>query len=166
MLFPTPASLLVSLFSLLVGTGDVNIEKHNLQTSNSLEFELRHLHATSANHTAHIIFSDVISQKVVRSSALPSHNINASHNTTYTVKTRLVKIYKPPSFEAHARARSQSMRFGQSENLDWVEDKTMAPDVENREALLELAKMTNNAYVEPNDPAWYDIGPWNSVRLP
>ena len=36
--------------------------------------------------------------------------------------------------------------------------------MESRETLLELAKMTNNAYVEPSDPAWYDLGTgWNSV---
>jgi len=58
------------------------------------------------------------------------------------------------------------MRFGQTELLDWVEDETIAPEVEHRESLLELAKMTNNAYVEPDDPAWYDIGSWNSVRPP
>jgi lipase ATG15 len=58
------------------------------------------------------------------------------------------------------------MRFRQSEILDWIEDQTVAPDVENRETLLELAKMTNNAYVERDDPAWYDIGPWNIVRSP
>lgn len=53
------------------------------------------------------------------------------------------------------------MKFGQSAVLDWVEDDTIAPDVENRVSLLELAKMTNNAYVEPDDPAWYDIS-WNT----
>jgi lipase ATG15 len=56
------------------------------------------------------------------------------------------------------------MNFGQSAVLDWVEDDTIAPDVENRVSLLELAKMTNNAYVEPDDPAWYDIS-WNIVRF-
>jgi hypothetical protein len=41
----------------------------------------------------------------------------------------------------------------------------MGPDVESRATLLELAKMTNNAYVEPDDPAWYDLGAnWNDVR--
>jgi putative lipase involved disintegration of autophagic bodies len=42
----------------------------------------------------------------------------------------------------------------------------MGPDVESREALLELAKMTNNAYVEPQDPYWYDLrGNWSEVRV-
>jgi len=48
--------------------------------------------------------------------------------------------------------------------LDWLEDEIIGPDVEKRETLLELAKMTNNAYVEPEDPAWYELGSeWNVV---
>jgi len=50
------------------------------------------------------------------------------------------------------------MKFGQSLSLAWDDEELTAPDVESRETLLELAKMTNNAYVEPDDPAWYDLG--------
>lgn len=57
------------------------------------------------------------------------------------------------------------MRFGQSEPLQWDEEEISSPDVDSRETLLELAKMTNNAYVQPDDPEWYELGGgWNSVR--
>jgi putative lipase involved disintegration of autophagic bodies len=57
------------------------------------------------------------------------------------------------------------MRFGQSQSLGWEEDEIPAPDHESRETLLLLAKMANNAYVEPGDPYWYDLGgeTWNNV---
>ena len=76
------------------------------------------------------------------------------------------------------------MKFGQSQSLNWEIEDVPGPNVESRETLLTLAKMTNNgmlcvlicvrilfnecqsAYVEPGDPAWYDLGEdWNSVRM-
>ena len=57
------------------------------------------------------------------------------------------------------------MRHAESQALQWDEEEIVGPDVESRETLLELAKMTNNAYVEPEDPYWYDLeGKWSEVR--
>ena len=36
------------------------------------------------------------------------------------------------------------MQFGQTELLDWVEGEIIAPEVEHRESLLELAKMRHS----------------------
>jgi lipase ATG15 len=56
----------------------------------------------------------------------------------------------------------RSIQHAQTLDLPWDEDEIIGPDVESRETLLELAKMTNNAYVEPGDPAWYDLeGNWS-----
>ena len=50
--------------------------------------------------------------------------------------------------------------------MKWDEDEVSGPDVENRDTLLTLAKMTNNAYVEPSDKAWYNLGDnWTVVRV-
>lgn len=50
------------------------------------------------------------------------------------------------------------------ETLDWEEDEIVVPDATSREALLELAKMTNNAYLEPGDDGWYNLTDnWNKV---
>ena len=63
-----------------------------------------------------------------------------------------------------AEARRRSIRFAQSPLLDWDEDEVPGPDVESRETLLELAKITNNAYLEPGEPGWYELGDnWNVV---
>ncbi|KAH7913529.1 Alpha/Beta hydrolase protein [Hygrophoropsis aurantiaca] len=65
--------------------------------------------------------------------------------------------FKPPSFSAVSHARKRSMRDFQSVPLQWEEQELVGPDVESRETLLELAKMTNNAYVTRDDPAWYEL---------
>lgn len=51
--------------------------------------------------------------------------------------------------------------------MDWEEDEIVGPNVESRETLLELAKMTNNAYLQPNETGWYSLNEtaWNAVRL-
>jgi lipase ATG15 len=73
--------------------------------------------------------------------------------------------FRPPSFTAFSQARIRSIKHGQSEQLQWDEEEIIGPDVDSRETILELAKMTNNAYIEPDDPQWYDLGgKWNNVR--
>ncbi|EJT96502.1 alpha/beta-hydrolase [Dacryopinax primogenitus] len=48
-------------------------------------------------------------------------------------------------------------------DVPWDEDVVLLPDVSDRETLLELAKMTSNAYSAPADKDWYDLGHrWNS----
>lgn len=142
------------------------------QTRSILDFELRHRHAVSS--TARVVFSDVSSAQIY------SHNIGKA---PYRVQTRPVTSHKPPSFGAYSQARIRSIRYGESYDLPWDEDVTVGPNVEIRETLLELAKMTNNAYVqsiflynipirldafryvEPDDPAWYDLGGnWTEVQ--
>ncbi|KAF9466596.1 alpha/beta-hydrolase [Collybia nuda] len=119
-----------------------------------LQFELRHLHAVSTS--TRVIFSDVPSQ-AYSSARLRDDNI-------YNIQTRPITSFRPSSFDAFSTARRRSMKFGQSEPLRWEEKEIISPDVESRETLLELAKMANNAYVQPDDPAWYELGEgWNST---
>ncbi|RDB26120.1 putative lipase ATG15 [Hypsizygus marmoreus] len=157
MLPSTLTSLLVPLFNLLIpGRLDEPSPQSQSQSQpQQLKFELRHLHAVSQD--AQVIFSDVPPRT-------PSTQSNAHQpqDDTYTIRTRTISSFRPPSFEAFTQARTRSARFGQSELLDWDEDEVISPDVESRQTLLELAKMTNNAYVWPDDGAWYDLGGrWN-----
>lgn len=57
------------------------------------------------------------------------------------------------------------MLRGQSAALDWHEEEVPGPDVESRETLQVLAKMTNNAYYDgPQEKGWYDLGGnWTQV---
>ncbi|KAF9048570.1 alpha/beta-hydrolase [Panaeolus papilionaceus] len=125
-------------------------------TPSPLKFELRHLHATDSS-SARVLFSDV-SLDSISAFADPS----GSTKPSYHIQTAVTKTFKPSSYDAYSQARIRSLRFGESQQLDWEEQEIEAPNVESRATLLELAKITNNAYVEPDDPAWYDLeGRWN-----
>lgn len=148
MLFPSVAGLLVPLLSWLY-------HDHKPAEPGLLKFELRHYHAVSAD--ARVAFHD----------ARPFNSLatNPSESPEYTLRSKPVKIRRPTSPSALAEARRRSIRFAQSTSLDWDEDEIPGPDVESRETLLELAKITNNAYLEPGEPGWYDLGEdWNVVR--
>ncbi|KAG5651296.1 hypothetical protein H0H81_009149 [Sphagnurus paluster] len=120
-----------------------------------IRFQLRHLHAIS--NDAHVVFSDIQPGTL---------HTQSNSQVDYAIQPRRISAYKPPSFEAIAHARTRSMRFGQSEDLQWDEEEVIAPNVESRVTLLELAKMTNNAYVPLDDPAWYDLGGGWNVSYP
>jgi len=109
-----------------------------------LLFELRHEHALS--ESARIAFSDV-----KPSGFAPE---------TFQVNTRKTKAYRPATQNAFHSARFRSDYF-----VPWDEVEVEGPNIDERETLLVLAKMTNNAYAESpdNEREWYDVGPvWNN----
>ncbi|TEB33345.1 alpha/beta-hydrolase [Coprinellus micaceus] len=146
---------------------------HDQYRQRRVRFELRHLHAVSED--ARVVFHDV-NRGDYRAWAAQQHSslqhqehlsssISAplSPDTSlYAIPTRHLTTYRPPSFAEYDAARVRSARFGQNVRLNWEEEEIIGPDVEKRETLLLLAKMANDAYVEPNDPAWYELpGEWN-----
>lgn len=128
-------------------------EDSSLETSNSrsLIFTLRHEHAIS--NDSRVIFSDI-----------PT-NLLADQ---ITLQTKHIRTHKPSSNEAFIRARSSMWLNQQSEADLWIESIVNAPDVENRATLLQLAKMTNNAYYNTSDKGWYTLEPFwgNTVSSP
>ncbi|KAI0833628.1 alpha/beta-hydrolase [Trametes gibbosa] len=121
-----------------------------------LHFELRHTHAVSPD--ARVLFRDV------RKSNADTFNVLTGEPSSYALQPRRVKAQRPRSLEAFHRARVRSMRFQQNEAIDWDEIELDGPDVNSRETLLLLAKMTNNAYLEPGEAGWYELGgEWNVV---
>lgn len=120
-----------------------------------LQFELRHQHAVSPD--AHVVFADI--------PRVPTSTLTEGNGTTHTITTKNLSIFRPPSFRAHEAARIRSIRHAQSIDLPWYEYEIVGPNVEDREALLGLAKMSNNAYVALDDVAWYELGDeWDPVR--
>ncbi|KAI0067285.1 alpha/beta-hydrolase [Artomyces pyxidatus] len=116
---------------------------------NALQFELRHSHAVTPS--AHVFLSDAPARSSFNGIRQPSLSL---HSTP-------VKTFKPSSPAAFSRARARSMERGESEALRWDEELVPGPDVESRETLLLLAKMTSNAYIEPGSDGWYDLdGNW------
>jgi putative lipase involved disintegration of autophagic bodies len=119
----------------------------------SLRFELRHEHAVS--HDARVVFSDVPS----------TASLVYGNESSYSIDAHYMTSYRPSSFSAYNDARIRSMRHAQSANLPWHETEILGPNVEKRETLLELAKMTNNAYITPDDSQWYELDEkWTIVR--
>lgn len=144
------AALLVPLVNLFTRKSCQPVQ----ESRPTLNFELRHLHAVASN-SSRIIFADVSPDK--------PQAVQGYSNGSYPIRTRPITTHRPSSFSAFARARTRALRFGENEWLDWEEEEVLGPDVESREVLLHLAKMTNNAYVDPDDPAWYDLNEgWNT----
>lgn len=108
----------------------------------SLQFELRHEHGLS--DSSRVVFADYKSPK-------------ASDFSRYNVGTKQVTVHKPQSLS--------SARFRGGE-LSWDTSEVEGPNVQDREVLLLLAKMANDAYTEPGQTDWYDIGSeWNTVSF-
>ena len=124
-------------------------------TAAPLNFELRHLHATSAD--GRLFFHDVQEAGI---SALAL----SGEPTSYPLRTQRVTTHRPVSMDAFHNARMHSMRFRESAAIDWDKIEVEGPDVDDRETLLVLAKMTNNAYLLPDQEGWYPLGKyWNDV---
>ncbi|KAL4064453.1 Alpha/Beta hydrolase protein [Scleroderma yunnanense] len=146
-----PTALTALLILLLNFFGSQELEDRSPQpTTPRLRFDLRHAHAVSPS--GHVVFSDVL--------RWPASNLGLPR-TTHELRTTYISSFRPPSFDEYAEARIRSIRHAQSTDLLWSHERILAPDVESRETLLGLAKMTNNAYVTPNDSAWYALdGQW------
>ncbi|KZT11184.1 alpha/beta-hydrolase [Laetiporus sulphureus 93-53] len=117
-------------------------------TPHSLVLELRHEHGLS--DSGRVVFADIDPS---RSSLLPGER---------TVNSRNVKAHRPASHESFSSAR-----FNNSASVLWDEVDIEGPDTQDRETLRALAKMTNNAYYEPIEKSWYDLGPdWDNQSYP
>lgn len=120
--------------------------------ADELTFELRHLHAHAGQR---VLFADVS----------PAASLQYP-NERYTVRTQRSIVYKPRSLEQLTEARRRSRLQGESMLIPWDPDEVEGPDINSRETLLLLAKMTYNAYVEPTDKDWYDLGDgWSTVSV-
>lgn len=123
----------------------------NVPQRSTLTFRLRHFHAVTPS--AHVYFADVP----------PLSTLNADTHPL-SISTAPVRTSRPISASAFSEARALSMR-AQSAALDWEDHEIPGPDISKRETLLLLAKMTSNAYVEPDTDAWYNLtDEWGIVR--
>lgn len=122
------------------------------QQKQELQFTLRQYHAVTPD--ARILFHDALSL----SPSLSHLTSDSESEPAYEVRTRRVRVHRPRHQEDAHR------NLTDSEGGGWEEEEVDAPDTESRETLLLLAKMTNNAYLEPGEAEWYDLpGEWNVV---
>jgi lipase ATG15 len=149
MLFPSLANFIFAFLSIFLPP-DV-AQRSSVPSRNTLNFQLRHLHAVTPS--AHVYFADV-----------PPHSSLHTNAQPLSIPVSPVRTARPQSAAAFAEARALTMRR-QSATLDWHEDVIPGPDASKRETLLLLAKMTSNAYVEPNTDGWYNLtDEWDIVR--
>ncbi|KAF8320067.1 alpha/beta-hydrolase [Clavulina sp. PMI_390] len=116
-----------------------------------MTFRLRHLHAVHPE-THSNLFKDV------------DHEVSSfASEPSLSLRTSRVSVHRPRSQSAFHEARTSSRLWGHSSLIDWDEDEIEGPDVTDRETLLLLAKMTNDAYLSPGESGWYDLGDqWNT----
>jgi hypothetical protein len=148
-LFPTLVRFLLSSFYWSKGDPEAAYKS-------TLSFSLRHEHALSDDLA--IVFANVP----------PS----LTQATTYTVDTRPVDLHRPSACSTLSRSCMpllRQRRAAQSPLNTWDSMRVRGPEVERRETLLQLAKMTYNAYASgpENSSEWYELGSeWNTVRSP
>lgn len=84
---------------------------------------------------------------------------------TLTLQARPTTVYRPRSLAALHQARLRSLRFGESEKVEWDRVEVLGPDIENKHTVSQLARMTGNAYALPGQKNWYEVDlAWNTVR--
>ncbi|KAI8989698.1 alpha/beta-hydrolase [Trametes punicea] len=83
--------------------------------------------------------------------------------TSVSLQARPTTVYRPRSPAGYQHARLRSLRSQESEPVEWDEVQVLAPDIEDKHTLSQLARMTGNAYALPGRKNWYDIDPaWNA----
>lgn len=144
-----PWTLLSLLSQWLSSTSNQEFAANN--DRNALTLQLRHHHATTTG--GRVLLADV-----------PAVGLLFGAQSTARLRTRRLKTFRPHSQDQFARARWRSSMQGESERVQWEEEEVLGPDVDDRETLLTLAKMTYDAYVQPSDDDWYDLGDgWQPV---
>ncbi|KAK0228747.1 alpha beta-hydrolase [Armillaria fumosa] len=82
---------------------------------------------------------------------------------TLSLKAQPTVVYRPSSVEALHRARMRSMRYRESERVEWNRVEVLGPAVQDIHTLAQLARMSGNAYALPGKKNWYDLdGSWNT----
>jgi hypothetical protein len=136
-----PKSLLLLISALTTSYNGVDGQQVVLeQATPGLTFQLRHVHA-SLPDSSRSLFADVDPKL-------------SFQDSDQFLQTNNIMLHKPRFLDA------PSLNVGH-----WDLEPVLAPNVSDRATLLELAKMTKNAYFEPDDKEWYDLkGRWK-VRL-
>ena len=145
MLISLPATL-IALISSLLWTSSSTLQN----SSPAITFQLRHRHAVT--NTSRIIFSDVVQD----------FSSIGDDVAQYSIKTRVNRIPRPESFDAFNKARRY--RRGLTSTFDWYDWDVASPDISKRTTLLQLAKMSYDAYEADNTTDWYDPSDsWSST---
>jgi len=144
-----PNSLRLLLASLFSGIDFLNSPQNILEHPRHPRFHLRHVHGLS--NTSRIIFQDIPSPNLAQTTAQTTDFI------TSEIRTRTINTHRPVhSIGTRVWGNTSSAILG------WDLEPIPAPDTTDPDTVLELAKMTNNAYVREDDKEWYELKDhWN-----
>ena len=84
---------------------------------------------------------------------------NSPPSTAVTLQATPTVVLRPRDPAAFQHARLRSLHSHESEPIDWKPVRMLAPDVQDKHTLSQLARMTGNAYALPGRPNWYEIDP-------
>lgn len=137
--------------------------------SSTLNFTLRHIHAHKG---AKVVFKDISPAHLYAIQAT-----QPEFETSFSLSPKIVSTYKARNQAQYFAARNENkqrawrrrrgelVEEGEVE-VDWDRWDVPGPDTSKRDTLQVLAKMTWNAYIQPDDGTWYDLGDeWGTVGL-
>ncbi|KAF9112150.1 putative lipase atg15 [Mortierella sp. AM989] len=85
-----------------------------------------------------------------------SHQVKVKKTTTIKPRGEQYKSFRSKGFRAVNLSQDQS--FGPE---TWIREEVIAPDVTDKETIVQLSKMNYNSYTEVASPGWYDLeGNW------
>lgn len=155
-----PSCLLTAVSHLVVILFHVTLAS----SANSPTSEGGPLLSFTAEHEFHLLDACVDHVPLSRPILSPLQSTGTTATSTFVLKARPTTIVRPRSPDILQRARLRSLRYGQSERVEWDKIDIIGPDIEDRHTLAQLARMTGNAYALPGQKNWYDVDPaWNSV---
>jgi len=111
--------------------------EYDVATHPALNFRLRHRfdHTPTSTHPKHF------------------------NRTDYSAED--IHAFSPP-FQSYTIRRTLKSKLAPQRDQDtvtaWQRQNMVVPDLSHNETLLALAMMTSNAYVDPTQPSWYDVG--------
>ncbi|KAG9048726.1 putative lipase atg15 [Tulasnella sp. UAMH 9824] len=137
--------------------------RSSIQAS-TLAFSLAHDHGQAYPEESHLKSQPETHQPLIVFKDRRLDHADLVKAPAAVVKTRPMRVRRPRSQSAFHEARRESRVNGISMCLDWDDIEVPGPDIEDRETLLELAKMTGNAYaLDSGSTHWYPIDEkWNS----
>lgn len=98
----------------------------------------------------------------------PSVNVMSNQDNSYSLRSKLQVVERPTASDINEFLTSDN-RWRNTVRSMYLESSIgLVPDIEQRESILALAQMTNNAYLDINlnETDWYDLGPqWQVVSI-
>jgi putative lipase involved disintegration of autophagic bodies len=136
---------------------------------NAVALKLRHAFVASAElpqsfATSHnppqILFNDIL---VAPDLTADEEDYTQAAATGFHIRIKPIHVNRAKDQKSFQEARRRSIYAGESTILDWEEHEILAPDTTHRPTVMELARITGNAYFKPGDKGWYEVGGrWNS----